>query len=207
MSFVSMLQGRGSAQRAAPLTSSRETAQQQEQRWPLPSVCGPSGPQQRRRCVRTGASSPRIPSSTKEVARGPFTSSSNLKRKWAQREKIARNHLSVCPPSSNSQRESCCVHDEWELGVIRLSVPLPTLRVILLLKWKVSRWLRESCICFVLHTQKIKRSFMLSFYTNTAVLLLCLHDITKQHVREFRAREKCEFQVGKQIKWMFSTDR
>lgn len=63
------------------------------------------------------ASFPQIPSSKKEVERGPFTSSSSLKRNSAQREKLARKGLSVFPRSSNSQRDSCCVHDKWELVV------------------------------------------------------------------------------------------
>lgn len=65
---------------AAPLTIWRGTIQRQKQRWRPPSAWGPSEPRPRRRCVRTTASVPPTPNSRKGAARGPFTSSSSLKR-------------------------------------------------------------------------------------------------------------------------------
>lgn len=132
------------------------------------------------------ASSPQIPSSKKEVERGPFTSSSSLKRNSAQREKLARKGLSVFPRSSNSQRDSCCVHDKWELVV---SDPPESDYVA---EVEVNGRFGESGICFDLHTQKIQRSLKLSLHaTNTAMLCSCLCDITTlECVREVRARDK-----------------
>lgn len=76
-------QTRESARRAAPPTSWWETIQWRKRRWRPPSVWGPSEPRPRRRCARTTASFPPTPSSKEAAAaaaRGPFTSSSSLKR-------------------------------------------------------------------------------------------------------------------------------
>lgn len=73
-------QTRESARRAAPPTSWWETIQWRKRRWRPPSVWGPSEPRRRRRCARTTASFPPTPSSKEAAARGPFTSSSSLKR-------------------------------------------------------------------------------------------------------------------------------
>lgn len=187
-----MVQRRRSAQRAAPMTSWRETVQKQEQRWPLPSVCGPSGPQRRRRCVRMRASSPRIPSSRKVVERVPFTSSSSLKRKWAQWERIARIRLSVCPLSCNSQRESCCIRDKWELGMFRLCVLLPTWER--LSCWSGSKWRVERKLYLFdpAHTEKLKDPSC-SHLLQTLPCCFCVYTTSQNNMLEKSEPERSLF--------------
>lgn len=102
--FVSTAQQRRSARKATAATSWRETVQKPEQRWLPQSVCVPLGPRQKRRCVKVKASCPQIPSDRNAVEKGPYTSSSNLKRKTTQRGKIFRSHLRICHLLSNKQR-------------------------------------------------------------------------------------------------------
>lgn len=104
MCFVSTAQQRRSARKETAATSWRETVQKPEQRWLPQSVCVPLGPRQKRRCVKAKASCPQIPSNRNAAEKGPYTSSSNLKRKMTQRGKIFRSHLRICHLLSNKRR-------------------------------------------------------------------------------------------------------
>lgn len=90
-------------QTPVPPTGWRDTAQDQEHRWPPLSLCDPLGVRLRRSRVKKGI-------------RGPFRSSSGLRRKKILREKMVRKHCRVPPKgqsSSMTNRKSLnkCIHE------------------------------------------------------------------------------------------------
>lgn len=171
MSFVFVAQLGVLAQRAAQPTSWKEMVQLQKWRWTPLSVCGLSGLQRRKRCVRMRASSPQIPSSKEEVERDLFISSSSLKKKSAPREKLgrtAKKGLSVYLQLTNRIRNSCCVHDKrgWAVSSSVSNFPNETN--------EVNGQLRDSCVCLTYIHQQIKRLHA----RNTAMLYACLFGTT-----------------------------
>lgn len=169
MSFVSMAQPGVLAQRAAQLTSWKEMAQLQKWRWTPLSVCGLSGLQRRKRCVRMRASSPQIPSSKEEVERDLFTSSSSLKKKSAPREKLgrtAKKGLSVYLQLTNRIHAVFMTSGGWAVSSSVSNFPNETN--------EVNGQLRDSCVCLTYIHQQIKRLHA----RNTAMLYACLFGTT-----------------------------